>query len=216
VKADGGPECTTSRRRAIGEITAVIATGAVYLIFENVLRLKLPFVVACVAGWCAYVGWRAARTRGVWREWGFRIDTLAGSALACSAFVAAAAAAILAWRAWRGWLPLPPSTLALFLVYPVWGLMQQYFIQSLVAGNLQRLGAPRGVIIPVSAVLFGLAHAPDVPLMALCAGAGLAWTPIYLRFPNLVPISLTHAWLGTLTYLLVLERNPWREMNLPG
>jgi membrane protease YdiL (CAAX protease family) len=94
--------------------------------------------------------------------------------------------------------------------------MQQYFIQSLVAGNLQRLGAPRGVIIPVSAVLFGLAHAPDVPLMALCAGAGLAWTPIYLRFPNLVPISLTHAWLGTLTYLLVLERNPWREMNLPG
>jgi membrane protease YdiL (CAAX protease family) len=96
----------------------------------------------------------------------------------------------------------------------VWGLMQQFFVESLVAGNLERLGAPRAAVIPVAAILFGLAHAPDVPLMALCAGAGLVWTSIFLRFPNLVPISLTHAWLGSLAYLMILERNPWAEMGL--
>src|SRR5262245_8467866 len=203
-----------SRRRSIGEIAAVILTGAVFLVFENVLHLKLPFLIACVAGWSVYVGLRLAADRRVLRDWGFRRDTLAGSATACAIFFAAAAVAMLAWRLWKGWIPLPPSMALLLLVYPAWGLMQQFFIQSLVAGNLERLGTPRALTIPVAAVLFGLAHAPDVPLMALCAGAGLAWTPIYLRWPHLLPLSLSHAWLGTLAYVMILERNPWLEMNL--
>lgn len=205
----------TTRRRAIGEIVAVIATGAVFLVFENVFHLKLPFLVACIAGWGLYAGWRSrdAQTR---RDWGFRSDTLAPAAIACGIFYVIVAGAILAWRLWKGWIPVPPSALLLFAVYPVWGLCQQFFVQSLVAGNLERLGAPRALIVPVAAILFGLAHAPDVPLMALCAGAGLVWTSIFLRFPNLVPLALTHAWLGSLAYLMVLERNPWREMNLPG
>lgn len=205
-----------SRSRAIGELAAVVATGGVYLVFENLLGLKLPFLALCVASWVVYLGIRVKRDPSTLRDWGFRVDTLAASSLACAAFFAVAAGAILSWRAWKGWPALPGSTSLLFLVYPVWGLMQQFLVQSLIAGNLDRLGAPRAVIVPVAAVLFGLAHAPDAPLMALCAGAGLAWTSIFLRYPNLVPISLTHAWLGSLAYLLILERNPWREMNLPA
>jgi len=203
-----------SRRRAIGEIAAVISTGAVYLVFENALNLKLPFLVVCVLGWGIYAG-RRLRDPQTRRDWGIRSDTLAPSAIACGIFYGVVAGAILAWRAWKGWIEIPPSTAIVFLVYPVWGLCQQFFVQSLVAGNLDRIGVPRLAIVPVAAILFGLAHWPDWELMGLCAGAGLAWTSIFLRFPNLIPIALTHAWLGTLTYLMVLERNPLREMNLP-
>jgi hypothetical protein len=203
-----------SRRRAVGEIAAVILTGATYLVFENVLHLKLPFLVACFVAWGAYIGHRVARDRRVLRDWGFRRDTLAGSAAACGIFFVVAAIGMFSWRLLRGGILLPPSMLLLFLVYPVWGLMQQFFIQALVAANLERLGSHRAVTIPVAAILFGLAHAPDVPLMALCAGAGLVWSSIYLRWPHLGPLSLTHAWLGTMAYVWVLERNPWREMNL--
>src|SRR5688572_30347649 len=203
-----------SRRRAVGEICAVVATGAAYLVFENVLHLKLPFLVACLAGWGAYATWRLVRDPQTRRDWGFRLDTLAPSAIACGIFYVVVAGAILAWRVWKGWIPIPPSTAILFLVYPAWGLCQQFVVQALIAGNLDRMGAPRAAVIPIAAILFGLAHAPDAPLMALCAGAGLVWTSIYLRWPHLIPISLTHAWLGTLAYVLVLERNPWKEMNL--
>ena len=205
-----------SRRRAVGEIAAVIATGAVYLVFENVLHLKLPFLVACLAGWGTYGTLRMARDPQTRRDWGFRLDTLAPSAIACGVFYLVVAGAILAWRVWKGWIPIPPSTALLFVVYPVWGLCQQFVVQALIAGNLDRLGAPRAAIIPIAAILFGLAHAPDLSLMALCAGAGLVWTSIFLRFPNLLPISLTHAWLGSFVYLMILERNPWAEMQLPG
>jgi hypothetical protein len=204
-----------SRRRAIGEVAAVIGTGAAFLLFENVLHLKLPFLAACIAGWGTYAVVRLRRDPQARRDWGFRGDTLASSAIACGVFYALVSASILAWRLWKGWMPIPPSTALLFAVYPVWGLFQQFFVQALVAGNLDRLGWPRAVIVPIAAILFGLAHAPDLPLMALCAGAGLVWTSIYLRFPNLIPISLTHAWLGSLTYLMILERNPWAELKLP-
>jgi membrane protease YdiL (CAAX protease family) len=70
-------------------------------------------------------------------------------------------------------------------------------------------------IVPASAVLFGLAHWPDWPLVALCAGAGAVWTIIHLRYRNLVPLAVTHAWLGTLTYYWILERDPWRELFPP-
>ncbi|HEY3122835.1 MAG TPA: CPBP family glutamic-type intramembrane protease [Thermoanaerobaculia bacterium] len=206
----------SSRRRAVGEIVAVIATGAIFLVFENLLDLKLPFLAACILGWGFYAGRRLARQPGLLRDWGLRLDTLGPSAAAGAGFFAIVAGAILAWRTWAGWLPVPASAALLFAVYPVWALFQQFFVQTLVAGNLERLGAPRALIVPVAALLFGLAHAPDLPLMALCAGAGVVWTAIYLRWPNLVPISLTHAWLGTLAYLLVLARNPWAEMRLPG
>ncbi len=204
-----------SRRRAVGEIAAVIATGAVFLIFENVLDLKLPFVVAAIAGWGTYAIWRMRHNAQTRRNWGFRMDTLAPSALACGILYVVVAGAILVWRAWKGWTPIPPSTAILFAVYPLWGLCQQFIVQSLIAGNLDRLGVPRAAIVPVAAILFGLAHAPDWELAGLSAGAGLAWTTIFLRFPNLFPIALTHAWLGTLTYVFILERNPWLEMNLP-
>jgi len=204
-----------NRRRAVLEIAAVIATGGIYLVFENILHLKLEFLVVCLVGWGTYAALRMARDPAARRDWGLRLDTLAPSAMACGIFYFVVAGAILGWRVWKGWIPIPPSTALLFVVYPVWGLCQQFVVQALIAGNLDRLGAPRAAIIPIAAILFGLAHAPDVPLMALCAGAGLVWTSIFLRFPNLLPISLTHAWLGSLAYLMILERNPWAEMRLP-
>jgi len=205
-----------SRRRAVLEIIAVVATGVTFLVFENVLHLKLPFLAACILGWGLYAGRRLAGAPGVRREWGLRLDTLGPSASACAVFFAVTAGAILAWRTWAGWPPITASAAILFAVYPVWALFQQFFVQTLIAGNLDRLGVSRAVIVPVAALLFGLAHAPDIPLMALCAGAGVVWTSIYLRWPNLVPISLTHAWLGTLVYLLILVRNPWAEMRSAG
>ena len=156
---------STSRRRAISEIVAVVLTGRVILVFENVLHLKLHFLVVCIAGWALYIGIRVARDRRVLRDWGLRRDTLVGSAAACGIFFVVAAIGMFSWRLLRGGLLFPPSMALLMLVYPVWGLMQQFFVQSLVAGNLERLGSARAVTIPVAALLFGLAHARDVPLM---------------------------------------------------
>ena len=201
-----------NRRRAAGELVAGLLTGIVFLVFENLLHLKIPYLVACTILWTAYVARRWRKEPAVAREWGLRRDTLKAATALCGAFFVAALAAMIAYRLIAGWRPLPAASIIVFAIYPAWSLIQQFVLQALVTANLERLSLPRAAIVPVAAALFGLAHFPDWPLMGLCAGAGLAWTFIFLRARNLVPLAFTHAWLGTLVYYWVLERDPWLEM----
>ena len=100
----------------------------------------------------------------------------------------------------------------IFLIYPGWSFLQQFVLQALIASNLEKLGWARAAIVPIAALLFGVAHLPDWPLAALCAVAGVAWTAIYLRSRHLPLLALTHAWLGALAFYWVLQRDPWGEM----
>lgn len=198
----------------MGEVVAVLLTGGVYLVFENVLHAKLTFLVPCAVVWTAYILLRLVKRRDAARAWGLT-DPRAGLP-ACGVCLAAGIAVLAAFRIARGFQPLPQGAVWIFLLYPAWAFIQQFVIQAMVAANLERLGWKRAAVVPVSAVLFGIAHAPDWPLMGLCTAAGLAWTWIFLRTRNLYALALMHAWLGALAYYWVLERNPWLEMFPPA
>jgi hypothetical protein len=206
------PLVNDARRRALWEIAAVILTGATFLVFENLLKLKLPFLIGCTLLWTSYLIWRITRDRAVLLDWGLRRDTLKPATAWCLSLFVLVAAGLAAYRWWAGWRSLPVTALIVLALYPAWGFIQQFVVQALIAGNLRRLGVSPAVIVPVAAALFGLAHWPDWQLVGLCAAVGLAWTTIFLRAPNLLPLAFTHAWLGTLTYYWVIGRDPWLEM----
>ena len=198
------------KRRALGGVIAVLATGGIYLVFENVLHAKMAFLIPCALLWAAYIIHRLVRRPDAAKALGLASPT--DGLPTCGVCFAAGLAALAAYRVALGGPPFPPGAALIFLIYPIWAFIQQFVIQAMVAANLERLGWKRAAIIPVTALLFGLAHAPDLPLMGLCAVAGLAWSWIFLRTRNLYPLAFMHAWLGALTYYWVLERNPWLEM----
>lgn len=200
-------------RRAIGELGALLATVALFLVFENLLHLKLQFLIPAAALWAGYVALRLRAAPALASEWGLGRDSIAPAAPVLLGSFVVGLAGLVGWRLAVGGPALPPKAWVLFLAYPVWSLIQQFVLQVLVASNLQRLGLSRGVIVPLCAVLFGLAHLPDWPLAALCAVAGLAWTSIYLRRPHLPLLALCHAWLGALAFYWVLQRDPWTEFG---
>lgn len=170
------------------------------------------FLLPCFVLWTAYILFRLVREPGLAERWGMRKDNLGKASLAVLPVLAALAIGMLGYRLLRGWRPLPAEAAWLFLVYPLWGLIQQFVVQALVAANLEALGVRRLFVVPVAAALFGLAHVPDWALSALCAGAGLVWTALFFRTRNLFPLAVSHGWLGALVYYWVLERNPWAEM----
>lgn len=200
-----------SRCRAWVELGAVVLTGLAFLFFENVLHQKLAFLIPCVALWAGYAGYRL-RELGTAARWGLAFRPISPALREALICLAVGVVVLGSYRLVRGWRPLPSDALLLFLLYPVWALLQQFVVQGLIVGNLERLGASRALILPVAALLFGLAHAPDWVLAGLCAGAGLVWTWVFLRTRNLYPLAVCHAWLGALAYYWVLERNPWKEM----
>jgi hypothetical protein len=195
------------KRLALYEIAAVLITGVAFVALQSRIP-KLLFIVPCIALWLGYVALRAARDRSVLLEWGIRTDNLRESARLPAAFVVVSAVGITAYRVIMGYFPLPGAAWIMLIVYPIWSLFQQLFVQSLLAGNLVRLGVGRAAVLVIAALLFGAVHLPDWTLTLLCAGAGAFWTACFLRVPNILPIALAHGWIGTLTYAWVLERDP--------
>ncbi|MGQ0614414.1 MAG: CPBP family glutamic-type intramembrane protease [Planctomycetaceae bacterium] len=199
-------------RRSRGEILAVLATGVLHLLFEELFRAKGIFIGAAASAWLAYALFRSRRDRAVWQAWGFRREGLSPAAIACLVLLVAGAAAMAAVAAARGSLRLHPHLLPLLAVYPAWGLTQHFLLQAMFARNVRDAGLRPAGTTALTAPLFGLVHWPDRLLMGATALLAFALTPLYLRWRNLWPLGIVHGWLGALAYFWLLERDPWAEL----
>lgn len=196
------------------EIGFVLATGFVHLLASHVLDRQGIFIVLALVAWLSYAVAQARRDRRALVRWGFSRRGLRQTGIA-AAVVGVVATGAMAWiAAQHGRLEFNAHLLPLLALYPIWGIVQQFLVLALVAGNLHRargwLGA-HAFVVPCSAVLFGLVHVPDWRLVAATMGLGLCFTPIYLRWRNLIPLGVAHGWLGALCYFWVLGRDPWVE-----
>ena len=201
-------------RRALLEMGAVALTGAGHLAF-SAADASAIFIPLAAAGWGGYVYYRAREDPNFLRRAGFTSENL-GPAFRDASLLAAGSLVLMAGvGAAQGSLSLDADMLPALLLYPAWGLLQQFLVQGLVAGNLTEtsgwVGSPY-FITPVAAAVFGSVHLPNWKLAAGTFGLGLAYTPLYLKHGNLWPLGIYHGWLGTFYYFWVLDRNPWAMM----
>ena len=198
-------------RRALLEMGAVALTGIGHLAFSE-LDASAVFIPLASLGWGGYVFHRARRDPDFLRETGFTRERL-GPAFRDATLVAAGSLAVMAGvGTLQGSLTLDRDMVPLLVLYPAWGLVQQFLVQGMVARNLAEgpgwVNSPR-FVTPTTATMFSLVHVPNWKLTAGTFGLGLAYTPLYLRHRNLWPLGLYHGWLGVFYYFWVLERNPW-------
>jgi hypothetical protein len=108
------------------EVGAVIGTGALHLLFLKVLGYHLLFIIAAIGGWAWYVASRSRLDPGRLRDWGFRRAGFQSAFLVTASFTALAIGvmALIGWH--RGHLRLHWHMLPLLLLYPVWGVIQQF------------------------------------------------------------------------------------------
>jgi CAAX prenyl protease-like protein len=203
----------SSSLRTLLEISAVIATGILHLVFTEVFQAPAWFIGLAVASWAIYIVVRVRRDGSALSSWGFRSINLRKTVIATSVVAAVAIFAMI--RISNGALFVHWHMLPLLLLYPIWGVIQQFLVQAMVVDNLSlisRRTSFRWMVIILAATLFGLVHIPDVKLMAATFCLGMAFTPIYLRWRNLWPLGIYHGWLGVIFYFWVLHRDPWLEV----
>lgn len=77
----------------------------------------------------------------------------------------------------------------------VWGAGQQFALQTVLlreaCGSMSR-----GAAVIVAAAVFGAIHLPNPFLAPITFAAALVWCGIYSRYPNIIPLAMSHA-LGT-------------------
>jgi membrane protease YdiL (CAAX protease family) len=73
-----------------------------------------------------------------------------------------------------------------------WGGGQQWILQTVFLREAQRATSRRTGIV-IAAVLFASLHLPNSWLTMLTLVGALGWCAIYDRYPNVLPLALSHA-----------------------
>lgn len=199
--------------RARWEVAFVVLTGLGNFLLADWLERRLAFVVGACLFWAGFVVVRALADRSVLAEWGFTSRNLGRGITLLLPAAALAAAAFAGYGLLTDNMLLHRHFFLVCLVYPVWGLVQQFLVVALVAGNFRKHSRiPEGGIVFVTALVFAVAHLPSPPLAAAAFVLALITTRAYFRTRNLWSLGLFHGWYGTCLYFLALGRDPWQAV----
>ncbi len=176
---------------------------------------SVPFTVAIVASVLVYIWFLEGRTPRelvflpgalvvlltTWHdkrrgEWGFSAGALAPGLWRALAITLALGLALLGAGAAIGTLHDRRDFLGSLAPLVVWGAAQQWVLQTVVLREAQR-ATSRHTGIVIAALLFAAVHLPNPFLTAMTALGALVWCALYDRFPNIIPLALSHG-LGTL------------------
>lgn len=177
---------------------AITATVLAYIwLVEGIVDRRWVYAAAAVV--VAIAAWHDRRSG----EWGFDRAALARGSRVTALWTAAAVAGIFAAGALAGTIHDRRDFLGSFLALVIWGGAQQWVLQTAVLRDCQR-AAGRTAGIGVAALLFGLVHMPNVFLTTMTTIGALIWCAIYDRYPNVIPLAVSHA-LATLAILYAFD-----------
>jgi uncharacterized protein len=202
-----------SDRRRLGEIVAVFLTGIGKLLF--MFPSRLVFVLTVCVFWLSYILYRYWNDKELFHYWGFRTDNFKEAFLKVYPFGLVAVVSCFLVGGWFGTINMTWHLIPILILYPIWGILQQFLIIGLVAGNLKDFKNRKfkdPVIIVVAAILFAGVHYPYYWLILGTFVLALYYSYVYLKIRNLYVLGLFHGWLGGLFFYTVVNRDPFVEM----
>ena len=196
------------RPRASREVSLFVALLFAYVLVSN-LGLETRWIFAGAGLVVAGFVWFTYRTgEETWRDFGLRVDNLASAALPIGLTTLIASLAIVIYAIASG-ASLWRSDLAILLpLYPAWGVVQQLMFQGFLHRRLRVLLRSSSGAVLLTAIFFALTHTGDARLIGLTLVAGLAWSALFVRWPNVWLLGASHGVLAALTYPLLLGDAP--------
>lgn len=179
------------------------------------LNWRFPFVAMAIISWITYIIYRSKKQPTTLKYWGFRTDNFKTVLKKVLPFGLLAVISFIGVGFYQSTINITWHIIPILILYPLWGTIQQFLLIALTAGNLQDLKGQKlnkGVIILLSALLFGFIHYPYSWLMIATFILAIFYGWLYLKERNIYVLGLFHGWLGGIFYYTVLERDPFAEM----
>jgi membrane protease YdiL (CAAX protease family) len=179
------------------------------------LDSRTVFIIVAIIFWSGYIIYRNKKKPGIKKYWGFRTDNFNQTIKIILPFAISTIVLLICIGLFQKTLNLTWHILPLLLLYPIWGVIQQFLLIALTTGNLhdlKRSNIPKALSIILPAFLFGIIHYPFVWLIvgSFVLGAFYGW--IYLKQRNIYVLGILHGWLGAFFFYTVVNRDPFMEV----
>jgi len=204
-----------SNKTRVFEIFAVVITASGKFIFMDWLNWRFPFISAAIIFWIIYIIYRSRKQPAILKYWGFRTDNFRSVIKMLLPFAIFALITCVAVGIYRNTIIVSWHIIPILLLYPLWGVIQQYLLIALTTGNLQDLQQQKfnkGIIIFFAAILFAIVHYPFTWLIIGTFFLATIYGWVYWKERNLYVLGLFHGWLGGIFYYTVLGRDPFAEV----
>ncbi|MGQ1785752.1 MULTISPECIES: CPBP family glutamic-type intramembrane protease [unclassified Saccharicrinis] len=204
-----------SDQRCLFEMMAVVFTGIGKYIFMDWLEVRLAYMTVACAFWVGYIAFRSFQNRNVLSYWGLTGKRFKKSFLEFLPFAVMVVVIFIVAGTYLGTSVLSWHIFPILLLYPIWGIIQQFVMIGIFARNLKQIGdynIPDWVIILVTALTFSVVHLPSVLLVIATFFLALIYTTLYLKNRNLIVMGIFHGWLGAFFFYTLLHRDSWKEV----
>jgi hypothetical protein len=196
-------------------ILAVCITAALKFIFMDWLNWSVFYIPGIVLFWLAYILFRVNSNREIIILWGFKKAYFKQSMLSLAPLIFLTGIVSVLYSIINESLTFSWTFILVLLLYPFWGLIQQFMMLGIVSQSLEGLTEGkmnRVLLIFLVSALFSLVHYPSPFLMIFTFFLEVVFTLVYLKWRNLWAIGFAHGWIGTLILYYVLDRNLWSEL----
>jgi hypothetical protein len=105
--------------------------------------------------------------------------------------------------------------LPILVLYPVWGIIQQFMLVNILAENLRNLRTSlsgKFTVVLLTSGIFSLVHYPIYLLMVFTLVMEVLFLNVYFKLRNLWAIGIAHGWAATFIIGYILERDLWVEL----
>lgn len=193
------------------ELAAVLLLAASKFVFGDVMEQHVWFALIGGSICILYILLRIRYSPGLIRTWGFSGENLRSSLNFAIPVTLVATAGAVFYGVMSGTALWRWNMSLLLLLYPAWGVVQQYLLVVLTAGNVDRITRgrwPRFFIILPTALLFALVHIPVPVLMGAAFFMGCFTTTLFLHYRDIWGPGIFHGIVATALYYFVLGQDP--------
>ena len=204
-----------SDKRRWLEIAAVLLTGLLKYVLMDWLNFRAFYIAAACIFWSVYIYQRYRGNRQILQQWGFRKNHFKQTFLFLLPFALVMVAAIIWYGIFYNAIFLNWHVIPVFVFYPAWGIIQQFLMVALVAGNLQAIKAvnlSKSGIFLLTSLVFAWVHYPSLPLMVFTFFMEMVFLTAWFKWRNLWALGLYHGWVASLLLFFVLSRDLWNEL----
>jgi len=197
------------------ELYAVALTVLLKFILMDWLGMRAFYITGTCLFWLGYVVFRYRKDHYILRFWGFTRENLTKSLYVLLPFLGTVAVFTWLYGMYSGVRILNIHVIPVLMLYPAWGIIQQFMLVCIIAQNLQNrvyFSSHKIRVILLVSLFFSMVHYPYITLMIFTLLMEIIFLLVYKRWRNLWAIGLMHGWTATLLLYYVLQRDLWLEL----